>query len=266
WSLDSLNPKIHVAGEYTNSVLMGKDYVLPTETEFDAAIAHGKLDTIPVDTNQWPLCHNLVIYTPPGYATDSLSYPAAYFHDGDNQLGIAAVPNVLDNLIAAGKIQPTIAVFLEPNDRNLDYAFDRRMAFADFVAQQLVPFVDQSFRTIDDPAQRATIGASFGGLISAIIAYQHPDVFGNCGIHSGAFWPNDDWGVDFVRERMDAPVKYAAIWGSYEGVGKNNQAIIDAFAAKDKEVLWRVLPEGHSWGLWKATTDDFLIHFFPVQP
>ncbi|RMG68811.1 MAG: hypothetical protein D6722_11380, partial [Bacteroidetes bacterium] len=125
--------------------------------------------------------------------------------------------------------------------------------------------VDDRYRTRPEPAQRATIGASFGGLISVLIAYGYPEVFGHCGSHSGAYWPNGMHTVQYVRDRRDAPVDYAAIWGSYESVGPYNRQVVQALEATGRPVYWAVYPEGHTWGLWRATTDDFLKRFFPPQ-
>jgi enterochelin esterase family protein len=32
------------------------------------------------------------------------------------------------------------------------------------------------------------------------------------------------------------------------------------------QLWWKELPEGHSWGLWRATLDDMLMFFFPNEP
>ncbi|NNG25932.1 MAG: T9SS type A sorting domain-containing protein [Ignavibacteriaceae bacterium] len=37
----------------------------------------------------------------------------------------------------------------------------------------------------------------------------------------------------------------------------------NALIAKGYEIDWVELPEGHSWGLWRATIDKMLIYFFP---
>ncbi|MEL6676712.1 MAG: alpha/beta hydrolase-fold protein [Bacteroidota bacterium] len=265
WHLDPRNARKNGSGAYINSELRMPGYHPPAETVYDSTVARGRLDTLAVDTQAWPLCKALIVYTPPGM--DSLgSYPTVYLHDGLDQVRNAQVPIILNNLMAAGEIQPVIAVFLEPNDRNQDYAFERQGDFARFVVQEVVPFIDDHYPTSSQAADRMTMGASFAGLISMMIAYSYPEVFGNCGIHSGAYWPNEGAAMDFLEKNLHAPVKYAAIWGSYDGVRRNNEKVIGLFEAVGKEVLWAVHPQGHTWPLWRDTTGDFLRYFFPGNP
>ncbi|MEM7655474.1 MAG: alpha/beta hydrolase-fold protein, partial [Bacteroidota bacterium] len=113
--------------------------------------------------------------------------------------------------------------------------------------------------------RRATIGASFGGLISAKLAFGYPEVFGHCGVHSGAYWPKGSEAVAFIEDHKDAPVNYAAIWGTYEGVTHNNYQVRDLLQEAEKEIYWRELPEGHTWALWRATMDELLAQFFPMD-
>lgn len=265
WSIDPRNKQTTKVGRHRNSVILMPEYKIPTEVVYDSTVVKGKLDTLKAQKDQWDLCRSMVVYTPPDYYFSAQKYPLVIFHDGHNQINVAQVPTILDNLIHAGKIRPCIAVFLEPDDRERDYAYGRRFAFAEFVAKELIPFMDQSYRTEAQATSRATIGSSFGGLISVIIAYSHPEVFGHCGALSCAFWPNNQEPLEFIKNNMDKPINYAAIWGSYDGVRKNNQKVIKAFEAKGKSVFWKELPEGHNWGLWRANTDEILIQFFPPR-
>ncbi len=55
-----------------------------------------------------------------------------------------------------------------------------------FHVKQLVPWVDDVFRTIKDPSERAIAGLSMGGFGSLSYAGRHPDVFGEAASFSGA--------------------------------------------------------------------------------
>lgn len=266
WMPDPHNPHLDEVGEYDNSRLQMPGYAPPPEVEFYPDIPHGRLDTLPVDTQVWPQCRHLLVYTPPGYDTATTRYPTVYFHDGLNQVRFAHLPHILDYSIHHRHLPPLVAVLIEPADRTHDYAFDGRFDFAAWVAQTLVPWIDARYRTRPEATQRATIGASFGGLISVLIAYGHPEVFGHCGSQSGAYWPHREEAVRYLLDRRDAPVTYAAIWGSYEGVDPYNRRVVEALAAAGRPAYWRVRPEGHTWGLWRATTAELLSYFFPPQP
>jgi enterochelin esterase family protein len=132
-----------------------------------------------------------------------------------------------------------------------------------FFAEELVPYIDENYNTIEDPAGRVVIGDSFGGNISALISYHHPDVFGLCGLHSGAFWPNNFEAYNLITQGPVANIKWASIWGTYEGLYENMRDFRDFLLDNNYDLEWLELPEGHSWGLWRATIDEMLTYFFP---
>jgi enterochelin esterase family protein len=111
------------------------------------------------------------------------------------------------------------------------------------------------------------MGPSLGGNISALIAYNHPEVFGLCGLHSGAFQTNNFEAYNLIINGEVKDIKWSSIWGSYEGsLSQNMRDFRDALILKGYELDWLELPEGHGWGLWRATIDNVLKYFFPFQP
>lgn len=135
------------------------------------------------------------IYTPAGY--DPLGerrYPVLYeaptglgqWNDGTG--AIAA----LDQLIAAGSIPATIAVFIPqggapfPDSQCADSA-DGRMWLENFISVGIIRYVDFNYLTIEDPAARAIMGMSSGGFCAAMLAARHPDVYSSAISFSGYF-------------------------------------------------------------------------------
>jgi S-formylglutathione hydrolase FrmB len=55
-----------------------------------------------------------------------------------------------------------------------------------FVVDQLIPLIDERFRTLADRGHRAIAGVSMGGYGSLMIAARHPDLFGEAASISGA--------------------------------------------------------------------------------
>lgn len=263
WILDPNNPNTVSGGFGPNSELAMPDYIQPWEIEKDEMVAEGTIEQYNLESRNTGKTYDVRVYLPPGY-DEQASYPVAYFHDGTDYLFLGSAATVFDNLIDAGKIQPLIGVFVPPTDRTNEYATGMRFQYAAFFAEELVPFIDNNFATITDPASRAVIGASFGGNISAIISFTYPEVFGNCGIHSGAFQMNDFSTNDLVMEGVRKDIRVASIWGIYEGLYFNMRDIRDYLIDTNYDVYWKELPEGHSWGLWRSTTDDMLEFFFPA--
>src|SRR6185436_9797272 len=94
----------------------------------------------------------------------------------------------LNNLIAAGKIPATVAVFVDnvPRRRLVDLVASDE--FADFMAKELMPWIRSHYNVTKDAKQTVITGYSAGGLASTYVALRHPEVFGNVLSQSGAFW------------------------------------------------------------------------------
>lgn len=265
WTLDPKNPNRIGGGFGPNSELAMPKYEQPEEIESRDGIDKGSISEFQITSTHTGKTYDVYVYLPASY-NESNEYPVAYFQDGSDYLNLASTKNVLDNLIADNKITPAIGVFVVPNDRNIEYAFDDRFKYTDFFVNELVPHIDGNYATIASAASRAVIGDSYGGNISAIIAFQNPEVFGNCGIHSGAFQPNNFHTNGIVMDGKNKDIKVATIWGTYEGssLPPNMRKVKDYLIETGYDIVWKELPEGHSWGLWRATTDDMLEFFFPA--
>jgi enterochelin esterase-like enzyme len=266
WILDPANPATVPGGFGPNSELAMPAYVQPWEIQPRPGVPMGSIGTASLASTETGRTYSLQIYTPPGYDPErAAGYPVAYFQDGHEYVGLASAGRIMDNLIDSGLIEPLIGVFVRPTDRNNEYAGGLRFDYARFFAEELVPWADANYNTAAGYLRRAVIGPSFGGNISAIITMEHPEVFGLCGLHSGAFWPNSfDTYNRWLASTPDPLLKVAALWGSYEGsLPDNMHQFADALEEDNTEHIAAERHEGHSWGLWRSTLDDMLQFFFP---
>ena len=128
------------------------------------------------------------VYTPPGYKADGPPNALLILFDGEDLPADPYAVTTLNNLIAASKIPPTVAVFVEnvPRRRLVDLVANAE--FADFMAKELVPWVRAHYNVTKDPKQTVLTGYSAGGLASTYVALRHSEVFGNVLSRSGAFW------------------------------------------------------------------------------
>jgi enterochelin esterase family protein len=266
WILDPLNPNTCSGGYGPNSELAMPDYVQPWEIESYPGTNQGTVLTDQISSINTSSNFQLRIYLPYGYDENLPGgYPVVYFQDGIEYISLGYADNVLDNLIDSNLCSPVIGVFVKPNNRNEEYAGSLRDKYRLFFVEELVPYIDENFNTIQEARGRAIMGDSFGGNISALISYQHPDIFGNCGLHSGAFWPNDYEAYHMVVDGEIKPIRWSSIWGTYEGLWENMRAFRDSLTEFGYDFKWMELPEGHSWGLWRATIDEIVPHFFPPE-
>ncbi len=268
WILDPANPNTVSGGFGPNSELAMPEYIQPWEIETYPGVPAGTVTTMTLASTETGKTYSLQLYLPPGYDDERAEgYPVAYFQDGHEYVALASAANIFDNLLDSGLIEPVIGVFVRPTNRNDEYAGSLRNAYADFFGLELIPYIDETYHTVSSPLRRAVIGASFGGNISAIITLAYPELFNNCGLHSGAFWPNAyDTYNDWLASTPSPDLRVAAAWGTYEGslVGNMND-FVDVLADDGTEHIWEERPEGHSWGLWRSTLDDMLILFFPPE-
>jgi enterochelin esterase-like enzyme len=83
-------------------------------------VPHGSVSQVWYDSPSLKMKRRMVVYTPPGYETSSEKYPVLYvLHGGggdeEQWLRMARVPQIFDNLIAAGKAKPMIVVMPNGN-------------------------------------------------------------------------------------------------------------------------------------------------------
>lgn len=267
WILDPANPNTVAGGFGPNSELAMPAYVQPWEIE-DLGAPAGAVSTESFASGIMGKTYQVTVYLPPGYDPGRAEgYPVAYFQDGHEYVGLGSADLVFDNLLEADSIEAVIGIFVRPTNRNDEYAFADRDDFADFFATELVPWVDATWHTAPFPERRAVIGPSFGGNISARIVMAHPWTFANLGVHSGAFWP-DDYATDQAWDLFTPlpALRVANIYGSYEGsLTGTMRSWTGDLAETGVAHIAAELPEGHSWGLWRATLDDMLQFFFPPE-
>lgn len=164
-------------------------------------VPHGQVQQILFPSPSTNTSRRAFVYTPPGYFESTKTrYPVLYLQHGwgedetawSNQ-GRANL--IMDNLIAEGKIKPFIIVMTYgmTNDvkmgglRNFDIK-----PFQTVLVDELIPYVDKTFRTIAKPEKRAMAGLSMGGMETKTITMNRPEVFSHYGLLSGGTYAPAD--------------------------------------------------------------------------
>lgn len=132
---------------------------------------------------------DVYVYLPPDYDETKI-YPSVYVLTGFTGRGkmllndAAFTPNFaqrMDNLINNGKIRPMIAVLPDCFTHYGGSQYINSTAtgnYEDYLAQEIVSFIDENFHTIKDKNSRAVMGKSSGGYGALIMALRHADIFG----------------------------------------------------------------------------------------
>ncbi len=144
------------------------------------------------------------VYTPPDYKPTSKPLGLVLLLDGWEYLNFVPTPTILDNMIHQGVIPPLVAVLLTIPDRGRELGC--HPPFVDFLAQELLPFVQERYRVTSNPRQTIVGGASLGGLAAAYAGLQRPDLFGNVLSQSGSYWwrPEDDTESEWLSRQFAA--------------------------------------------------------------
>jgi enterochelin esterase-like enzyme len=269
WILDRANERQQWSGWGPNSELRMPDWKnhLATIRRFDVPRGDYSNDTNILSSNLG-YSINYRIYTPAGY--DSLSnLPVIYVTDGHEYSGdrLGSMIVALDNLIHDKKIAPVIAVFIDPrnpdnkeeNRRHLEYMMNEK--FARFVAVEIVPKIDNDYKTDPSPTKRLILGTSLGGINSAYFGISQSDVFGLIAINSPAFNYKPEI-YSMYRDSSILQLKIFMSTGVIHDTEASARQMKKILEQKNYPLKYIEVNEGHSWGNWRGLLDDILIYFF----
>ncbi len=125
----------------------------------------------------------LTIYLPPSYEQDSQRrYSVLYLMHGGGESHTVWQRNghlreVADSLIAAGEMEEMILVCPEGNEQNMMYFNAPWWKYEDYFFQELIPYIESSYRTRTDRAHRGIVGFSMGGGAATVYGVHHPELF-----------------------------------------------------------------------------------------
>jgi len=230
------------------------------------------------------------IYTPHGYAADKKPYGLLVLTDGGLYVNTARVATTLDNLIAAGLIPPLVAVMVENPDRGPELSCSS--AYADFLAEEIVPWARAKYHATDRPEQTIIGGASSGGLQAAFVGLKHAEVFGNVLSQSGSFpWkPAGEKEYEWLNRQFAAgprlPLRFSFEAGLLEGtwwwrslvpVSPNGPPVIeptllaanrnlrDTLLSKGYSVHYTEFNGNHGFLNWRGTLASHLIALIGIK-
>lgn len=183
------------------------------------------------------LSRNITVYLPLNYEKGIGSYPVVYMHDGQNLFNDSSaafgkawnVDDAYDNLIANELIEPVIIVGINNTSARIgEYTPTADPVegggngenYCNFIVEELIPFINENFRTKTGPEHTAIIGSSLGGLISFYAAEKYPTVFGMAGCVSSSFWWDNRNLLNSIESRSELDCKNVKFWidaGTAEG-------------------------------------------------
>jgi enterochelin esterase-like enzyme len=249
-------------------------------------VPRGELSRASVPSASLKETRPIAVYTPAEYQSDGEPYGLLIVLDGEpygsKQPVLIPTPTILDNLIAKGKIPPIVAVLVDNvAKRNRDLLCSA--PFADFLANELVPWVRKLVHVSPDPSRVVVCGSSAGGLCAAYCGLRHPDAFGNILSQSGAFdyypglyvtvLPDDStetgWLIRQFATTPKLPLRFYLEVGRFErnwtDLVAENRRMRDVLEAKGYFVTYSEYDGGHDYICWRGSLADGLIALIGTQ-
>ena len=258
-------------------------------------VPHGQLRETLYHSKRANAILRCFVYTPPDYEKDlSRRYPVLYLQHGggEDETGWGSQGHtglIMDNLIAAGKARPFIIVMAKsyvpgaagpgrppvpatppgpaapgaagggaPGRRTFNFS-----AFERVLIDDLIPFTDESYRTLADQPHRAMAGLSMGGMQTRTITLANLDKFSHVGIFSGgSISPSNISDMSTFKQKVK--VVFVS-YGSRENgtAGKNNVEALHE--AGIKSVFYESPNTAHEWLTWRRSLHEFAPLLFQDQ-
>lgn len=252
------------------------DYYRPQQ------VPHGQIRTCTYYAETQQRFRRCVVYTPADYDKNKKKrYPVLYLQHGmgEDETGWSTqgyMYNILDNQIAEGKCEPMIVV-MESGDIEVgfrprpgkDVNEERNLygsSFATLMINDLIPYIDETFRTYTDREHRAMAGLSWGGKQTFDITLTNLDKFACIGGFSGAIFGVDVKtafnGVFTDAKAFNKKVHYLFLGcGTEENMG--TEALVKSLRGMGINVDYYVSQgTAHEWLTWRRCLNEFIPHLF----
>lgn len=208
------------------------------------------------------------VYLPPGYAASGARrFPVLYMHDGNNCFDARTAflgrewgaDEVAEKLIRSGQLAPAIIVAVANSPDRLDEytwvagtlqgqsAGGEGQHYARFLAEELKPFIDRTYRTRSGREDTAVMGSSLGGLISLYLGIHYPETFGRIGVVSPSIW----WSNYAAHRDVTAIGNTLRIWldmGAHEGDPSEQEGNLTHLRQLKRQLVARGYREGETLG------------------
>ena len=245
------------------------------------SVPHGEVTVVQYDSKTLGARRQIRVYTPPDYST-ARKYPVLYLLHGigGNDLEwirACSADNVIDNLLADGKVEPMIVVFPNGNASvtvNGGAGGDRGPGmgggfggwgtpFENDLIKDIIPYIESHYSVYADREHRALAGLSMGGGQSLNIGLANLDVFAWVGGFSSA--PNTKPPAELVPDPGAAKEKLKLLWlacGNRDSLIRISQGVHNYLKENNVPHIWHVDSNGHDGTEWANNLYLFAQHIF----
>ena len=246
-------------------------------------IPHGQIRSIYYHSpnskfGEW---RHALVYTPAEYEKGKKRYPVLYLQhgmgEGETSWALQGkMQHIMDNAIAKGEAVPMIVV-MESGDIKQPFGGGNNSAgrseygasFYPVLLNDLIPYIDQNFRTKSDRENRAMAGLSWGGHQTFDVVLNNLDKFAWMGTFSGAIFGLDVKtaynGVFANADEFNKKIHYMYMnWGSDDFI-KSADIVRQLRELGIKVDSSESAGTGHEFLTWRRGLAEFIPHLFKKQ-
>ncbi|MEM7352162.1 MAG: alpha/beta hydrolase-fold protein [Acidobacteriota bacterium] len=274
WILDPLNAQRALDPFGANSVVRSFGTERPAWTFPDSEARPGRIVEASIESAAFGGSRQVQIYLPARFRP-SRRYPLLVVHDGRDYMRFSSLGTVLDNLIHQLEVAPMIVALTNAEERLEEYPDHH--PHAEFLTDELVPWLEKAYPLRPEPSARGLMGASFGAVASLSCAWRNPGVYGRLLLQSGSFaftdigqhqrGPAFDPVVKFVnafRKKPGRPSEKVFVsCGTYESLIYENRSMVPLLQATGMDVRYVEARDGHNWENWRDRLREGLSWLFP---
>jgi len=209
------------------------------------------------------------IYLPPCYDQYADHYPVVYLFHGwpfdNNHWDELGADEAAEEGIQAGTLPPFIMVLPRCSEWLYVHTSGGDISFEAQVVKDLIPHIDQVYRTIPSPAGRAIGGISRGGVWSLEIAMMHPDLFSAAGAHSPALSVNlapPPYDPFYLLSRPEvATLRFYLDAGDADWTRSSTRSLHEALDNQDIPNVFIQHRGSHNNNLWSQNVAEYLMFY-----
>ena len=255
------------------------DYYRPQQ-----GVPAGCVRSIYYYSNEQKTWRHAMVYTPAEYelkANAKKRYPVLYLQHGmgEDETGWSKqghMQHIMDNAIAKGEAVPMIVV-MESGDIKAPFNFagggsneqgrsQYGASFYPVLLNDLIPYIDQNFRTKSDRENRAMAGLSWGGHQTFDVVLTNLDKFAWLGTFSGAIFGLDVKtaydGVFANADEFNKKIHYMYMnWGEEDFI-KSGEIVKQLRELGIKVDANESKGTAHEWLTWRRGLHEFIPHIF----
>lgn len=274
--IDPSTEAFYGCGRMSGGIEIPEDAATAAYYTYDRNVPHGQVRECRYYSDIEDSERRCYVYTPAGYETEvSRRYPVLYLQHGmgEDERGWhqqGKMADILDNQIASGKCVPMIVVM---DYGNCGYIFGAKpgesrdefgASFTPILLDEIIPYVDSTFRTLPDRDNRAMAGLSWGGHQTFETALRNLDKFSHIGSFSGAlFFLSDGLENAYGGVFNDAEDFNSRVHTFFIGMGTEENFSSDKISAVLTEAginntYYASQGTHHEWLTWRRCLNEFL--------